>query len=304
MKFLILVDILFELLSKRRVTASYLAEKHGVSQRTAYRYIEILAERLPVQIKRGRNGGVYVSDSYRLPTGFMTEEEYEAAIEALSAAYSQTAEERFLQAKRKLSAQEKEETHARSFSGELDELLVDGGDLHVLTNTVRALEECLRGLAVADIVYQEESGEISEDKIEPHLLLFKRNAWGVYAFSHKRRAFFLFRAGRIFSIVKTEETFRKRPFFREDIPFDEPPTRDVAVRLEISETALPRAQELFGVENLRLKNGRWLANIFLPDDEELPYKLIALGAGVKILFPDSLKQRVAEAAAEIARSYE
>ena len=116
MKFSILLDILIELLSKRRVTASYLAEKHSLSQRTVYRYIAILAETVPAQIKRGRGGGICLSDSYKLPLGFLTAEEYDAAIEALSEAYTRSPEARFLDAKRKLSAQEKANEHSRKIA--------------------------------------------------------------------------------------------------------------------------------------------------------------------------------------------
>ena len=83
MKFTIMLAILFDLLAKRKVTAVYLAEKHEISPRTVYRYIDLLSLNVPIHIKRGRNGGICISDSYKLPMGFMTIEEYDAAIEAL-----------------------------------------------------------------------------------------------------------------------------------------------------------------------------------------------------------------------------
>ena len=103
MKFAILIDILFDLLLKRKVTATELAQKHEISTRTVYRYIDLLSITVPVYVRRGRNGGICISDSYKLPMGFLTNEEYEAAISALSAMYSQLPEQRFLDAKRKLS---------------------------------------------------------------------------------------------------------------------------------------------------------------------------------------------------------
>ena len=109
MKFAILLDILFELLSKRKVTATFLSEKFNISTRTVYRYVDTLSMCIPLYVKQGREGGIYLSDSYKLPKGFMTKEEYESAIEALEAMYSQFPEERFLDAKRKLSAQVKTE---------------------------------------------------------------------------------------------------------------------------------------------------------------------------------------------------
>ena len=83
MKFTILVEMLFDLLSKRKVTARYFAEKYEISERAVYRYLDCLSLSVPVYVKCGREGGICISDSYKLPSGFMTKEEYEAAIEAL-----------------------------------------------------------------------------------------------------------------------------------------------------------------------------------------------------------------------------
>ena len=57
MKFAILLDIFFELLAKRILTAGYIAEKHGISVRTVYRYVDLLSTTVPVYVKQGRNGG-------------------------------------------------------------------------------------------------------------------------------------------------------------------------------------------------------------------------------------------------------
>ena len=108
MKFQVILDILFDLLSNRKLTASGLAEKYGVSTRTIYRYVDVLSTAVPVRIKRGRDGGVCLPDSFKLPVNFLTDEELSAAIEALSTAYEKSAEERFLSALRKLSAEEKQ----------------------------------------------------------------------------------------------------------------------------------------------------------------------------------------------------
>ena len=78
MKFTILVEMLFDLLAKRKVTARYFAEKYEISERTVYRYLDCLSLSVPVYVKRGREGGICISDSYKLPAGFMTKEEYEA----------------------------------------------------------------------------------------------------------------------------------------------------------------------------------------------------------------------------------
>ncbi|MBR4943672.1 MAG: WYL domain-containing protein [Clostridia bacterium] len=307
MKFSILLAILFDLLAKRKVTATYLADKHEISTRTVYRYVDELSFNVPIHVKRGRNGGICISDSYKLPVGFMTLDEYDATIEALAAMYTQLPEERFLAAKRKLSAQMKAEARDLTLSGDLGNILVDGGswgDTRAFSEKVRLFEESIRDLIVLEIEYNARTGEKTTRKIEPHVLVFKQNVWYVYAFCYKQRDFRLFRLGRISSVLKTEERFTKRPFNREDIPLNYWKTdKTVDARFEITESAFADAQDWLGVENLQLKNGKWLADVTLPDDEALVRKIVGLGSGMKVLAPEELRDKVALAAKEIAKLY-
>jgi predicted DNA-binding transcriptional regulator YafY len=308
MKFAILVDILFELLAKRAITASYIAEKHGISVRTVYRYVDLLSINVPIYIRRGRGGGICISDNYKLPRGFMTAEEYEAAIEALSAMYSQLPEERFLAAKRKLSAQHKTETRDLTLSGELGTILIDGsswGDTQNFSEKIRLMQECVKEKLVVEIEYHSRIGEKTQRKIEPHVLVFKQGIWYVYAFCRKQRDFRLFRLGRIVSAFVLEEKFIRRPFKREDIPLQYwiSETDSVNVRLEIDESAIAEAQDWLGVENLTPNNGKWYAEITLPDDEVLERKILGLGAGVNVLSPIELRERVKDTAMKILSQY-
>ncbi|MBR2376071.1 MAG: YafY family transcriptional regulator [Clostridia bacterium] len=307
MKFGILLSILFDLLIKRKITASYIAEKHEISPRTVYRYIDALSLAVPIYVKRGRDGGICISDNYKLPMGFMTAEEYEAAIEALGAMYSQLPEERFLVAQRKLSAQVKAEARDLVLSGEIGNILVDGGtwgDTRTFSEKMRLFQECVRENLIIEIEYHSRAGEKTQRKIEPHVLVFKQSVWYVYAFCHKQRAFRLFRIGRILSALKTGETFRKRPFRREDIPLNYWTTeKTVDAQFEIAESAFADAQDWLGVENIRMSHGKWLAEVTLPDDEALIRKIVSLGSGMQVLAPKSLRERVKNAALEIAKLY-
>ena len=217
MKLSILLSILFELLTKRQVSAGYLAEKHGVSPRTIYRYVEILATAVPVEVKRGRNGGVRISDSYKLPVGFMSEWEYDAAIEALTEQYSRTLEERFLLAMRKLSAQEKTETRETTLTADVGDIVVCGGKSSKETSEkLLIIQESLEEKTVLETEYA--VGEVkTKRKIEPHSLVFADGKWYVYGFCHTERAFLPFALDNLLSLFKTKQTFRKRPFKKADI---------------------------------------------------------------------------------------
>jgi predicted DNA-binding transcriptional regulator YafY len=296
MKFSILIDILFDLLSKRKVTANYLAEKYEISPRTVYRYVEVLAQKLPLFIKRGRNGGICLADNYKLPVGYMTETEYVAAIEALTLAYAQHPDEKFLLAKRKLSAQCKEDKKKLLFSSESGSFFADSGvwgDMHVFSEKLRLTEESIKKRVVLQIGYQTDTGEKTQNKIEPHALIYKQNVWYLYAFCHESRKFESYRLGGIFALELTQTSFRKRPFSKENIPlFENAQTQMLSARLAFTKDAYLSAQNWLGVENLKKKNGVWYADLLLPDDETLVGKILSFGTGVKVVEPISLQEKV------------
>ena len=109
MKFVILLDMFFELLAKKKVSAPYFAQKYDLSIRTVYRYVDRLSMVVPVYVKTGRNGGIYLPESYKLPKGFFSKEDFAATLEALSLAYENSSDEKFLNAQRKLAAQMRSE---------------------------------------------------------------------------------------------------------------------------------------------------------------------------------------------------
>ena len=76
------------------------------------------------------------------------------------------------------------------------------------------------------------------------------------------------------------------------------------MRLEIASGAFADVQDWLGGENLYEANGKWYADVRLPDDDTLIRKLIGLGSAVRVLSPDSVRERVREEARKIARLYE
>ena len=306
MKTSILIDMLFDFLSKRKVTAAYLAEKYDISPRTVYRYVEILSQKLPLRIKQGRNGGIYLYDSYRLPVGFLTEEEYTAVTEALSRAYTDSAEERFLKARRKLLAQLKTESKDFSLSSELDEIFIDGNSFECATiaENIQILKECIRDSWVTDIIYLVDKGDKQTFSIEPHALVYDKNIWFLYAFCLHERCFKRFSIGKMLSLCKTEENFRKRSFEQSEILTQTAkPSKSMQVRLEVKPSMIEEIANRFGGGVLRYSQGRWIAEIPFPDNEDAAQKLLYFGAEIKVISPKALQTRIAALSSSISKLY-
>ena len=63
-------------------------------------------------------------------------------------------------------------------------------------------------------------------------------------------------------------------------------------------------QDWLGVESIVTADGVHTAEAALPDDESLIGKILSAGAGLKVLSPASLKERVANEVRRLAAQYE
>ena len=295
MKYQIMIGILFTLLAKRKVSAGELAAKYDCSTRSIYRYVEeLIIAGIPIDIARGANGGIYISDTYKLPKGFFTKEEYARTREAMLAMLSETGDPTLRAAVEKLSAQMKTEKLETAISGNI---LVESGTWGSevrFSEKLSLVERAISEREELEIDYADREGERSRRIIHPHLLVYKQNIWYVFAHCTKRDAFRLFKLGRMRSILLTGEHFERRPFAREDIPltFWRTGESDIEARFEIAKETLPFAEEWLGVECIREESGKFYADVTLPDDDSLIGKILSAGAGFQVLSPESLRERV------------
>ena len=306
MKYQIMLKILMLLLSKRKITAREIAEKYEISVRSVYRYVEELNVcGVPIDVARGRYGGLTVADTFRLPTGYFTRDEYAAAINAIDAMASQVHSESLVSAREKLENRMKNEKTDISVSGNI---IVDGGtwgDTEKFSDKMAVVERAVNDSRSLMIDYISRDGEHSRRVIDPHLMIFKQNVWYVYAFCHTKQDFRTFKIGRIKKASFTGGTFKKREIKRSEIPLDFYYSKDklTAVTLEIRTDSLADAEEWLGIDNIEPKGKSFVAEVTLPDDAQLVGKILSYGGAVKVLSPLSLKERVAAAAENIMNEY-
>lgn len=306
MKYQIMTGILFTLLQKRKVSAGELAGKYDVSTRSIYRYVdEMTIAGIPIDVARGQNGGIYISDAFKLPKGFFTKEEYGKALGALLAMNEQLRDPVLEEAIGKLTLAVKTEKLDLTLSGDI---LVDSGtwgDEHSFSEKLSLLERAIKEREEIDIDYLSRSGERTQRKIWPHLLVFKQNIWYIYAYCLLRKSFRLFKLGRIRTLLRTGEKFERIPFERKDVPlnFWHDEEHSCFARFEISKEALPFAEEWLGVENVQKQGEKYISEVTLPDDESLVSKILSAGPGFRVVSPASLAEKVRAAAEQIFRSY-
>ena len=306
MKYQVMMGILFTLLKNRRATAQELAARFDISPRSVYRYIEeMTVAGIPIDVARGQYGGIYISDAYKLPRGFLTRTEYERAVAAMRAMDSEWQDEALSSAIRKLTSQMKSERQDEAVTGEI---LVDSGTWGKesrFSDKLLLLERAVKAREALEIDYVDRGGGRTHRVILPHLLVYKQNIWYIFAFCRKRDAFRLFKVGRIRTAFSTGETFERLPFTRADIPlsFWKDDEKCVEARFALTDEAVPFAEEWLGIEAIYEKDGKKYAEATLPDDSALIGKILSAGAGFTVLSPASLAERVRRAAERIAAAY-
>lgn len=308
MKYEIMLQILFNLLSRDNVSASYLASRHEISQRTVYRYIECLQlAGVPVMTKRGKGGGFTIPSSYKLPAYLLTKEELAFVINSLKALQKEINAPQITSALDKISSIAKNQYNGMNFSA--GNVIIDGsawGDTVSYRNKIGIIEKCIDENLKLLINYHDRGGDITRRTIEPHALVFKQGFWYVFAFCNLRNQFRLFKTGRIEYAHITGETFQRKPYGEEDLPltFNYRDGELIDVDFAVEKSALPEVEEWLGIENVKTKrDGAITAHASLPNDKGLIPKILSFGKGIKVLAPDSLKENLKKAAAEIAGIY-
>lgn len=305
MKFEIMVKILLLLLSRRKLTARELADRYGISTRSVYRYIaELDICGVPMEVSRGRYGGITIADTFRLPAGFFTREEYSSAINALEAMKSQVSDESVETALEKLRRQQKNEKRELSVCGNI---IIDGGTWggsKSFTDKMRVCEAAVNERRCLMIDYISRGGEHSKRVIDPYVLIFKQNVWYIYAFCHSRQSFRTFKIGRIKSASFTGNEFTRREFTRDDVDMSFKSSDDeiIDILLEIEKSALADAEEWLGIDNIEPRGNKFIAALSLPYNGGLVNKILGYGGAVRVLAPPQLKQKIIAAATAIVQA--
>ena len=307
MKYEIMLGILFDLLSKRTVSAPYLAQKYEVSVRTIYRYLESLeGAGVPLYSVRGNNGGIRIVDTYRLSSTFLTQKEYESTINVLSSFNNNMPDKILESVINKIKSTIKPEQSSLSFV--TGNLVIDNGhwgDTTGYKNKLSVIKNSIDNTKKLSIKYHDRNGETSERIIEPHLILFKQGLWYTYAYCNLRKEFRFFKTGRIEHATITNENFIKKQISINDLPlnFWENTSTTKQVILKVDKNVVSDIEEWLGIECVKKVNDEFFAEGTLPYDDGLVSKIMSYGKHVEVIKPKELKDKIKAVAKEIWALY-
>ncbi len=307
MKYEIMVRILFLLLARGKVTAKYIAHRFDISIRTALRYLDALSlAGIPIISEAGRNGGYYISETYRLPASFLTKNEFNRVIATLSSCNEQLGSSELNSALEKLCAINKD---GYSVDFTYGNLIIDGSSWSSGDNTKSVLSlinSAVEEKTVVRIKYIDKQGVETLREIEPHVIILKQGSWYVYAYCALRKDFRMFKLARIMFADKTEKNFVKRDndFGPDKLVdwFGELPTE--FIDLEVDNSAKADVEEWLGVDSVyKTTPSKLYVSAKLPYDNWLISRILGFGNKVKVLSPEKLKSDVKNAALGVINLY-
>ncbi len=206
-----LTAILTQLQSKQIVTASKLAEKFGVSNRTVYRDMKALENAgVPVITEDGK--GYTLMEGYKIPPIMFTEDEANALLTAeliIQSSKDSSLIDKFSEAISKVRAvipnRIKSKTdYLEQKMGITNTYIDNSPKSKYLLEIQKALVECF----VINITYTDKEGKISKRNLEPFAIYSNTNyEWVMVAFCRLRKDFRTFSLLNIEKLVTTTDKF-------------------------------------------------------------------------------------------------
>ena len=196
-----LFQIVYLLMENEHLSARELANKLEVSVRTINRDIEKLSEaRIPIYTTRGRDGGISLLPDFVLNKKVLSQEEKSGILSSMrlmgTVAYDDEKE----------ALQRLEDFFGEVAQDWIEIELDTWGDGNFDKERFRLLKNAVltRKKVIFDYV---KMGDVSHRKVRPCKLVFRSQAWYLYAFCEERQDFRYFKFHRMNHLTVTEERF-------------------------------------------------------------------------------------------------
>ena len=208
-----LIEMVMTLLEKKKSTAKELSQLLNVSQRTIYRYINILSDAdIPIYSEKGKLGGIYIRSDYSVDNKLFTNTDFEAMLIALKTLGETTQDENYLltvQKIKKLIPTSKID----SLNLKANQILIDTTTWDGVYNSKSYLKDIKFALdkkLLLKISYENSDGIESVREIEPYRLILKGTYWYLQAYCKKNQSLRIFKLSRITNLLIEDTTFSPR----------------------------------------------------------------------------------------------
>jgi len=286
-----LFEIVYLLMNKKNTTAKELAAHFEVSQRTIYRDIETLCEAgIPIYTNKGKGGGICLLDHFVLNKSVLSEQEQHVILSALQSLQATTYPETD-QVLSKLS----------SLFGSKNPDWIEV-DFSYWSNNAEGqqkftyLKEAILNRKVIQFDYFNSYGQESHRFVEPSKLIFKGQAWYLFAYCREKKDQRYFKISRIRNLFIEDEIFLNSP--PENSTEATPPSYSqamISLILKVDAEMAYRIYDEFPIEAItRNEDGSFLIHTTMMSGSWLSGYLMSYEDHLEIMEPEYIREELKE----------
>ncbi|MGD1817389.1 MAG: helix-turn-helix transcriptional regulator [Pleomorphochaeta sp.] len=275
-----LIQIVFILLNKDKISANELAKKFEVSKRTIYRDIETLSlAEFPIVTTNGKNGGISLMKNYKINSALFSNEEKKQIVYSLE---NFNINDEFLVNKVKAIFNEKTQ---QWIDINLNKWADSNKDLKF-----EIIKKAIFNNEILNISYYGANSKITQRDIIPLCLYFRQNCWYIYSFCNLKKDYRLFKLNRITNI-KSTNTINYQIYDKKLNLDNEYITNDqIEIELLFNQSSAYRAFDEFNTKDITINADKTVSvKTKIIYDKWIYSFLASLLGQVKIIKPEYLK---------------
>ena len=291
-----LLEIIFILLQKKKISTKELAQQLGVSRRTICRDIDILSVAgIPICTERGKGGGISLLPSFVLNKSILSDQEQDEILTALHGLSNVKSGSGVLA---KMSAIFNKTAQ--------DWVSVDFSDWHCGDNFFDCIKVAIINRRIVEFDYFNSRGEKSTRRVELMQLWFKSKSWYLKGFCLTRQGARVYKLTRIKNITVTNEPFDWRIIAEAaDKHVQKNDKRQLGdLKLRIGSELAFRVYDDFDESNVEKQaDGSFLVTVPNVEASWVYGSLLSYGRHLEVLEPESVRAVLKDEAENILKKY-
>lgn len=320
-----LLETVFLLLDKRKVTAEALAARFGVSKRTVLRDMESLSlAGIPIYSRQGKEGGFSLMETFILDKSLLTAEEQKEILSALETMkpFTENHTEKLLMKLKGIFSSPEPRT---------DWLEVDffrWGKKNGDSEKFNLLKTCILKRQPVAFVYSGTSGKTENRQTYPLKLVFKKNTWYLQGFCPDKNDYRTFKLNRLRELsvlpgnfedkyhpplLDTSEYVPENPATNPpdtsnpnppDTTMPNPPIPVISLTLQFSPEAAYRVYDEFEPEEIkRNDDGSFTVEVSYPETDWVYGYILSFGSTVTVIAPRKAAEIIKSRSEKIFQKY-
>lgn len=286
-----LISMIYMLLNNEVLSASALADKYKVSQRTIYRDIDaICAAGIPVVSYQGVNGGYGIMDAYKMDKSLLGSYDVGSLITILHSMSTVFDDDRAQETIHKLQTLQHD--------AGTPSLTMDVGGSRAYNDSLRTLRTAITECRLVRFEYVNAKSERKDRNVEPISLHYKYDAWYLYGYCRERKDYREFKLPRIANLAASTEYFQKHKHVpeRDSARYQQQSVNAINAVLHFSVDCLARAMDFFySAEKSFNEDGTLTVSLMVNAYSESRWFIpivLSFGEGVTVVEPKELREKV------------